>query len=317
MEEVKLSKFDKAIGYVFRGFDLITQPVRKYSEKKVSEGVKKKSDGYEMEGHVHGIYSDGYYTPKKILQFCRERDIEIVAISEHDTLEHWNSCRKAEEKFPDVLNIPSVEITSRDGDIIAYFDSYDRKNLKSVRKLVENRNLRATEVINAVHRAGGVAIAAHPNKSRGLSSREIIALSNRLDGYEKINIESGSYESGLLEKETKIASLGSSDSHAVTIGAAVTKIRPEVYERCLIDGVLDKDLARKTVIECIRGERDRKEKGLEPNMTPLRIIESGLEQNASKLTYINPAACILKLVEYFDDKYKTIAKKLELILDGY
>lgn len=43
MDDVKLSKFDKAVSYAFKGFDLFTHPLRKYAEKKISNEIKNQS----------------------------------------------------------------------------------------------------------------------------------------------------------------------------------------------------------------------------------------------------------------------------------
>jgi len=54
---------------------------------------------------------------------------------------------------------------------------------------------------------------------------------------------------------------------------------------------------------------------LPPKLKPFRAISSGIEQNIGKTSYSNPFLVMLKFTEYFLDKDKAVAKRLEACLE--
>ena len=61
--------------------------------------------------HVHTIYSDGEYTPKQILDKCKQRGITTVAITDHNAME---GSKRAlfENDYPDITVISGVELSA-------------------------------------------------------------------------------------------------------------------------------------------------------------------------------------------------------------
>jgi predicted metal-dependent phosphoesterase TrpH len=98
--------------------------------------------------HVHSIYSsDSLVTAKELVFYAKQSGLGAVAVTDHNCVE--GSLRILEET--DFLIIPATEVSSRDGHIVAL-------NVK------ENipRNLGASETIERIHSAGGLAVAVHP-----------------------------------------------------------------------------------------------------------------------------------------------------------
>ena len=61
--------------------------------------------------HVHTIYSDGEYTPIQILDKCKQRGINVVAITDHNAME---GARRAvlENPYKDITVISGVELSA-------------------------------------------------------------------------------------------------------------------------------------------------------------------------------------------------------------
>jgi len=98
--------------------------------------------------HVHTTYSkDSLITPKELVYYSKKRGLNAVAITDHNTVE---GTFKIAKETKDFLIIPGMEVSSRDGHIVAL----------NVSELIP-RGLTAAETVDCIHRAGGVAIACH------------------------------------------------------------------------------------------------------------------------------------------------------------
>jgi hypothetical protein len=316
MERPQVGKIEKkVVNFAYRTFQRLNPLIYIY-EPIISKETKKYSEGTNVDGQSHSIYSDGDTTPDHEFKIFHRRGIEAFALTDHDTIQHWKSCERAELKYPNTVNIPAIEISTRGGDILGYFPSYDCKNHPAVKELASGKKYSIEKTIDLIHEAGGVAIAPHPNKSRGIGLRELIILSNKLDGVEAINTEAGENECETIGQHLGIACIGSSDSHCkVTKGSAFTHMPDDCYKNSFENGKLNKDKFRRGFLDCIREERPRIKEGLPPKLKPFRAISSGIEQNIGKTSYSNPFLVMLKFTEYFLDKDKTVAKRLEACLE--
>lgn len=159
---------------------------------------------YKLDPHIHSCYSPDSETKiEDIIKTAQEKNIEIIGISDHDTVDGSRIARKLDT---DVLIIPSIEISSRDGHILGFGCS----------EKIE-KNLPPAETIDRIHEHGGIAIIPHPfcfyrhgllyNNDEHLkfdavevkNARFIIGYCNR--------------QAKNLSKKNKIPGLGSSDAH--------------------------------------------------------------------------------------------------------
>jgi predicted metal-dependent phosphoesterase TrpH len=98
--------------------------------------------------HVHTIYShDSLITLKDLFFYAKKRGLTAVAITDHDTVE--GTLKIAKET--DLLIIPGIEVSSRNGHIVGL-------NLQEPVK----KGLSADETVDKIHEAGGLAVACHP-----------------------------------------------------------------------------------------------------------------------------------------------------------
>lgn len=103
--------------------------------------------------HIHTAASDGMAEVGELLDYVETcTDLDIIAITDHDdiegALEARESWAKRQYRFELVVGI---EATALEGHILGL---YLEEPLPSLRP--------AEEILEAIHRQGGIAIAAHP-----------------------------------------------------------------------------------------------------------------------------------------------------------
>src|SRR3972149_169791 len=136
--------------------------------------------------HVHTASGDGMASPRQILDYVEaETDLDVIAVTDHDdlrgALEAREVCARGRYRFQ---VITGMEVTAIEGHIIALWVEEPLPSLRPVE-----------EVLEAVHRQGGLAVAAHPlswlTRSLGQKALDRLAASGRdsvyLDAMETAN----------------------------------------------------------------------------------------------------------------------------------
>ena len=105
----------------------------------------------KMDSHIHSEYSpDSQSKIDDILDVARGRNIDIIAISDHNTVDGTSEVM-AKTRNTDILAIPSIEISSSLGHILGFGCE---ENIP--------RDLSPQETIDRIHDLGGLAIVPHP-----------------------------------------------------------------------------------------------------------------------------------------------------------
>ncbi len=100
--------------------------------------------------HVHSKYSrDSVLSPEKIISIAKRRNLDGVAITDHNTIKGGLAASKL-NKSKDFDVIIGTEIKSEYDDIIGLFLSE------------EIRARTFTEVVDEIHDQGGLCVLAHP-----------------------------------------------------------------------------------------------------------------------------------------------------------
>ncbi len=177
--------------------------------------------------HLHTIYSyDGTASLSAVLSRAKQLGLDVIAITDHDEIA---GALKAMELAPNygVEVIPGIEITTADGDLLAFF----------ITEKVD-AGLSLIETVLRVHELGGVCVAPHPMAGgmgmKSLSARTILkALRNpqvaeTLIGIEVYNASAldriSNHYAFILACQLDITQTGSSDAHIVdTIGFGATE----------------------------------------------------------------------------------------------
>ena len=106
---------------------------------------------FKMDSHIHSEYSpDSNSKIDDILKTANERNIDIIAISDHNTVDGTSEVMQKTRKT-DILAIPSIEISSSEGHILGFGCE---ENIP--------RDLEPADTIDRIHDLGGLAIIPHP-----------------------------------------------------------------------------------------------------------------------------------------------------------
>jgi len=109
--------------------------------------------------HLHTTYSDGRLTPGELVQIAAEQGIEVVAITDHDTVNGIEPALLATECFPYVTVIPGVEINTdvHEGEVhvLGYFIDYKNQPLlNTLERLYNSRKVRAQKMLDKLNKMG-------------------------------------------------------------------------------------------------------------------------------------------------------------------
>ncbi len=162
--------------------------------------------------HVHSKYSWDSLSPiENILKQAKKREIDIIAITDHNTIEGAKKAQSLSKKFG-VEVVIGEEITTKEGDLIALF----------IKDLVAPYQS-ALSTIKEIHKQGGLAIIPHPdncllNSMRSCTSKKAFI---EVDGIEFFNGSTkawfGNIHYAKLKRLNKAvykkAIIGGSDAH--------------------------------------------------------------------------------------------------------
>lgn len=185
---------------------------------------------YKLDSHIHSQYSPDSSTKiDDIIKKSIEDNINIIAISDHNTVDGSKLAIKKTKNIENLLIIPSIEISSSKGHILGF----------GCEEVVP-RDLEPDETIDLIHDQGGLAIIPHPYcfYRHGLFCK---ANQNKLN-FDAIEVKNARFIVGYanlkakkLASKNNIPGLGASDSHYIDfLGDAYSLIDCELD----IDSVL-------------------------------------------------------------------------------
>ena len=110
--------------------------------------------------HLHTTASDGRFTPSEIVGKAAGLGLEVIAITDHDTVDGVTPALIAARDFPRLTVIPGVEINTDvprgEAHLLGYFIDYTDDNLAStLKRLCDSRHLRAQRMIEKL---GGLGL---------------------------------------------------------------------------------------------------------------------------------------------------------------
>jgi hypothetical protein len=132
----------------------------------------------DLHNHTH-FSPDSILSPEYLIRRARERGIDVIAVTDHNTIEGGLRCREiAENAAPAVRIIVGEEVKTRDGEILGLFLTEDVP-----------RGLSAAETVERIHAQGGVAGAPHPFDAfrSGLKPEAMLDVVTDLDFIEGFN----------------------------------------------------------------------------------------------------------------------------------
>jgi len=179
----------------------------------------------KIDMHVHTVRSPDAHTKREDLPaIITSKGLDGVAVTEHNVFDP--------PEFDNALILPGVEISSRDGHIIAL----------GISEMVQP-GLPADDTIQRVHEQDGVAIVPHPYDPVSKCVK-LARLKTRPDAVETVNADALSFylSNWLARRDSvkfKVPQVGSSDSHIPqTIGDAYTIVDAKSRDvKDILDGI--------------------------------------------------------------------------------
>lgn len=97
--------------------------------------------------HIHSTASDGEFNPEEIIKISKERKVDIISITDHNTTKSIEEAIYYGEKYK-IKVIPGVEISTRykgsKVHILGYFknEMYKKDSFQIYLKLIKNHNIK-------------------------------------------------------------------------------------------------------------------------------------------------------------------------------
>ena len=172
---------------------------------------------------MHTTHSDGWPSPRELVDYARATKLDVIAVTDHDTIEGALWAREHASKRSRLEVVIGEEVSSRNGHIVGLFLE------KRIRP-----GMSAAATVDAIHDQGGLAIAVHPfwrtqRRSRGGTVHGVGWLAAELD-FDAIEVENatpGFYVFNQMARRlhmgVECAQIGSSDAHILdAVGRAYT-----------------------------------------------------------------------------------------------
>ena len=190
-----------------------------------------------LDPHVHTAAShDAVGTVHEVLAHAHNRDVDVVAVTDHDTTVGARRALSAQDRY-DVTVIPGVEISTAEGHLLG-LGVRDRPAVGEA----------LTDTVAWLRERGGVAVVPHPFQvSRsGVRKPDLVDC----DGIEVFNAWA---MTGVQNRRADAFAtrhhhpkLGGSDAHEpAAVGRAYSKVRVE-SDPPAVDGILDAIRAGRT-----------------------------------------------------------------------
>ena len=172
--------------------------------------------------HIHSSYSsDGTVSPKEILRYAKKKELNGIAITDHNVIQGSLKLWKENKNMKDFVIIPGIEVSSCEGHILAL----------GIKEVIP-RGLTPKETAQKITELGGVAIASHPYRFwSGLGEENV--KKSKFEAIEVVNSRSLNRENTKamkLAEELGCGKTGGSDCHSINhLGNAYTKLENPSY----------------------------------------------------------------------------------------
>jgi len=175
-------------------------------KKNIQKHIFRKNAMKKYDLHIHSNFSnDSIIAPADILRIAKEKGLNGIAITDHDTMRAYSVLKKL-NKDKDFEIIPGEEIHTNYGHFLGLY----------LRKEIKSRDL--FEAIDEVHNQGGIVVIPHPITIASIHNfnYSLGKLKGKIDAVEAFNSRNFKRHNDLAQKEILkygYAQVGSSDSH--------------------------------------------------------------------------------------------------------
>ncbi|MDU3352292.1 MAG: PHP domain-containing protein, partial [Clostridium sp.] len=128
---------------------------------------------FKCDLHIHSICSDGRFTPSDIVKMAKEKNLDYVSLTDHDTLTGIKEALSEAEAL-NVKLIPGIELsTEYNGEsihILGFFnkDNYNNPELNNIlNEFKEKRISRAYKIVDNLKKYHNIEIDINKVLSNG------------------------------------------------------------------------------------------------------------------------------------------------------
>ncbi len=145
--------------------------------------------------HSHTKFSDGYFTPQELLEIIGAKDISVLAITDHDTVDAIPSATALAKKFG-ITIVPGVELSSQDGErdlhILGYFVDVENVEFKKYLALFKSERIKRAERI--IKKLNNLGFTITIDDVLSLSETSVVGRPHIADALVKLGIVKSFYE---------------------------------------------------------------------------------------------------------------------------
>jgi predicted metal-dependent phosphoesterase TrpH len=159
----------------------------------------------KLDLHVHSCFSDdGIGTPPDLIKSLKKRGLQGMALTDHNTIKGYHMVQKVAPN--DFLVIPSVEISTADGHLLAF-------------NVTENiqAGLPVEETVERVIDAGGEPIVPHLFRLlSGIKKEKLKTIQTKISAIEVFNgcsVPNTNLKTAKVAHALNLGGTGGSDSH--------------------------------------------------------------------------------------------------------
>ncbi len=114
--------------------------------------------GLKGDLHLHTTASDGRLSPKEVVKRAASLGLEVIAITDHDTVEGVEPALAEAPHFPHLLVIPGVELSAEDEQevhVLGYFIDINHAGLRNrLKSLHDSRVKRGKRMVSKLAKLG-------------------------------------------------------------------------------------------------------------------------------------------------------------------
>ena len=122
--------------------------------------------------HIHTIYSDGLLSPAQVVRKADERNLKVIAITDHDTIEGIPEALEEAKRSQKLEVIPGIEINTdykgEDVHILGYYVDYRGDYLKNILENLQHKRTERAKNIAKKLRELGIPIYFDEIRSKAL-----------------------------------------------------------------------------------------------------------------------------------------------------
>ena len=112
--------------------------------------------------HTHSVYSDGYYTPDELCRRAKNNGVELLSVTDHDTMNGDEEKRAAAEKYG-LLYVSGWEVSAYAGRSKIHITGYGcKQNAAYLSFMRERKELALERAADSIEKLRGAGIPNRP-----------------------------------------------------------------------------------------------------------------------------------------------------------